>query len=141
VKAVPNHTFALFGELAGRRALTWIDTEGRLWVSRDKPDDRWTPAGEHLDVYTVSEDGITLDWTRPMDPDSTFRRRSDGLGLIDRPGRVMQPTRDGDEEIDENSKLAYLLTSNATAHFNIISYTVGVLSKLTDCDSYVARLA
>lgn len=140
-RPLSNHTFVRFGELAGRLALTWIDNEGRLWVSRDKPDDRWTPSGEHLDVYTVTANGITLDWTRPMDPESTLLRRTDDVWLSDRSGRVVQPTPDGDEEIGGDSLLAYTLTGNATPNFNIVSGTVGVLSALTDCDSYVARLA
>jgi hypothetical protein len=141
-RPLPNHTFVPFSKLGGDPVQAWLDCKGRLWVTRDRPpNERWTPSGEHLDVYTVTDDGVALDWSRQMNPESGFLRRNDGLWLIDRSGRVVQPTRDGDENIEGDPLLEFVLARDATSNYNITSYAVGVLAKSTDGDSHLARLA
>ena len=137
----PDHTFSEFAHVGSRPALSWLDNHGRLWISRDRPTDLGYGAGQHLDVFDVTADGIALGWSREMDPDSVFFGRNDGLWLNSRNRGFVCPTADGDIEVGEAPMLDHLLTSDAHPNFNIISYETGSLSLNSDNESFVARLA
>lgn len=137
----PDSTFSKFGDVRSHPILSWLDGAGRLWISHGRSGEGFTLAGQLLDVFNVSADGIELAWSHEMDPDSVFLRRLDGLWLSSRNGGVVCPTADGELEVSEAPMLDHILTRDAHPNFNVISYETGSLSLNSDNESFVARIA